>query len=146
MTLRLCLTASVLITRAALFRVSRQLLLRNFIVTFSATNQSGTGSKDVSFYIAAAPSSAPGIPGIVSGTCVTARAKAGEPFTFQVLTNNASSTAQLAATGLPYQAGVGPELTIDPGTGFISGTVPPTLDGFAQSFGIELGLADGSIH
>jgi hypothetical protein len=119
-------------------------IVQNFIVTFSATNGSGTFSKDVSFYIGPADSSAPGTPGIVSGTCVTARAKAGEPFTFQVLTNNASSTAQLAATGLPYEAGVGPELTIDPGTGIISGIVPPTLDGSAQSFGIQLGLADGS--
>src|SRR4029077_13377058 len=42
------------------------------------------------------------------------------------------------------EAGVGPELTIDPGTGIISGIVPPTLDGSAQSFGIQLGLADGS--
>ena len=85
-----------------------------------------------------------GLLGIISSTCATARAKAGEPFKFQVLTNNASSTAQLAATGLPYEAGVGPELTIDPGTGVISGIVPPALDGSAQSFGIQLGLADGS--
>ena len=34
-------------------------------------------------------------------------------------------------------------MTIDPGTGLISGMVPPTSDGSSQSFGVELKLTDG---
>ena len=51
---------------------------------------------------------------------------------------------KLAATGLPYEPGVGGglQLTIDPGTGFISGNVPQTEDGSSQSFGVELGLTN----
>jgi hypothetical protein len=61
-----------------------------------------------------------------------------------VLTNNASSLAQLTATGLPYLAGgAPPELTLDPGTGIISGTVSQ-IDGTAESFGVALNLTDGS--
>ena len=69
--------------------------------------------------------------------------RAGQPFTFQVLTNNASSDTRLAATGLPYEAGVGPQMTIDPGTGLISGMVPPTSDYSSRSFGVGLKLTDG---
>jgi hypothetical protein len=57
---------------------------------------------------------------------------------FQVLTNNASSDARLAATGLPYK-----QMTIDPGTGLISGIVPPTLDGSSRTFGVGIKLTDG---
>ncbi|MBA2434048.1 MAG: hypothetical protein H0V54_03000 [Chthoniobacterales bacterium] len=111
-----------------------------FDLTFEITNSSGSDSRNVTFYIALPP--AEELSSIVSSTCVTGRA--GQPFAFQVLTNNASSEARLMATGLPYQAGAGPEMTIDPGTGLISGTVPATLDGSAQSFGVGLNLADGS--
>ena len=83
----------------------------------------------------------PELASIVSSTCVTGRA--GQPFTFQVLTNNASSKTRLAATGLPYEAGAGPQMTIDPGTGLISGTVPPTSDDSSRSFGVGLKLTDG---
>ena len=111
-----------------------------FVATFEVENSSGSDSRDVSFLIA--PHAPDELSSIVSSTCVTGRA--GQPFTFQVLTNNASPDGKLAATGLPYEAGVGPEMTINPGTGIISGTVPPTLDGSAQSFGVGLSLADGS--
>ena len=109
-----------------------------FVVTFTATNDSGQSDpKDVSFYIKRGPPDSSEVLNIVSSSCATARA--GQPFAFQVLTNNASSP-QLAATGLPYDQGV----TIDPGTGLISGTV--TDNGTAQSFGVSVGLteADGS--
>ncbi len=114
---------------------------QGFVVTLTATNGSGSDSKDVSFYIAHLIS-APEPESIVSSTCATGRA--GQPFTFQVLTNNVGSETRLAATGLPYEAGVGgPQLTIDPGTGLISGIVPPTPDGSSQSFGVELNLTNG---
>lgn len=108
-----------------------------FPVTFKATNASGEiGTKDVNFFItAAAPSLSPSI---VGSTCATARA--GQPFTFQVLTENASSAARLTASGLPYEEGVGPQLSIDPSTGLISGTVTDT--GSLQSFGVALTLTD----
>lgn len=109
-----------------------------FSATFMVTNSSGTDSKDVGFYIA--PPAPPGAATIASSTCVTGRA--GQPFAFQVLTTDASQGARLVATGLPYEAGVGPQMTIDGGTGLISGMVPPTLDGSAQSFGVELDLTD----
>jgi N-acetylneuraminic acid mutarotase len=112
----------------------------SFDATFTATNGSGSDSRDVSFYIA--PATPPDLASFASSTCVTGRA--GQPFRFQVLTNNAGPEAQLMATGLPYKAGAGPEMTIDPGTGLISGTVPSKLDGSAQSFGVGLALADGS--
>ena len=111
-----------------------------FVVTFTATNGSGSDSREVSLHIARS-NSLPELESIVSSTCVTGRA--GQPFTFQVLTNNASSETRLAATGLPYQAGVGPQMTIDPGTGLISGMVPRTSDGSSRSFGVGLKLTDG---
>ena len=111
-----------------------------FVVTLKATNESGSGLKDVSFYVAHALPPSSQLPSIVSSTCVTGRV--GQPFTFQVLTNNASSDAKLAATGLPYEAGRGPLMTIDPGTGLISGMVPPTSDDFPRSFGVGLKLTD----
>ena len=112
------------------------------IVTFTATNESGSGSKDVSFHIAVA-NSVPDLQSIVSSTCVTGRA--GQPFAFQVLTNYASTEDRLAATGLPYEEGVGPQMTIDPGTGLISGMVPRPRDAndMSKSFGVGLKLTDG---
>ncbi len=111
-----------------------------FVVTLQATNASGSGFKDVSFFIAHALPPSSQLPSIVSGTCVTGRA--GQPFTFQVLTNNATSETQLGATGLPYAAGAGPEMKIDPGTGLISGAVSPTPDGSSQSYGVQLNLTN----
>ena len=89
----------------------------------------GSDSKDVSFYIARPPS-LPELESIVSSTCATGRA--GQPFAFQVLTNYASTEAKLAATGLPYEADVNgePRMTIDPGTGLISGIVSAASDDF----------------
>jgi len=110
---------------------------RGFVMTLTATNESGSDSRDVSLYIAPPPPPLLELESIVSSTCATGRA--GKRFTFQVLTNNASTEEKLAATGLPYEAG----MTIDPGTGLISGTVPPTADGSSQSFGVQLSAANG---
>jgi N-acetylneuraminic acid mutarotase len=110
------------------------------IVTFTATNSSGSDSKDVSLYISRRRLPSPELDSILAGTAVTARA--GEPFAFQVLRNDASSETTILATGLPYESGVGPQLTLDSGTGFITGTVPLSFDGFARSFGLQLGLAN----
>ncbi len=114
--------------------------VRGFVVKLQATNGSGSGFKDVSFYVGHALPPVSQLPSIVSSTCVTGRV--GQPFTFQVLTNNASSDTKLAATGLPYEAGRGPLMTIDPGTGLISGMVPPTSDDSPRSFGVGLKLTD----
>ena len=103
---------------------------QGFVVTFTATNESGSGSKEVSLYIAH-PNSLPELQSIVSSTCVTGRA--GQPFAFQVLTTYASTEYKLAATGLPYEPGSGPRMTIDPGTGLISGMVPRDADGISKA-------------
>jgi N-acetylneuraminic acid mutarotase len=113
---------------------------QGFVVTFTATNASGSDSKDVSLYIAQYKPSEPPLQSIVSSTCVTGRA--GQPFAFQVLTNNAGPDAKLAATGLPYSAGIGPQMTIDPGTGLISGMATSMSDGSSQSFGVGLNLSN----
>jgi hypothetical protein len=109
-------------------------------VTFTATNASGSDSKDVSLFIARPQPPSPEVDRILAGTAVTARA--GEPFAFQVLRDNASPEAAMVATGLPYESGVGPQLSVDPGTGFITGRVPFAFDGFARSFGLQLGLTN----
>ena len=114
-----------------------------FVVTLKATNASGSDSKDVSFYIANPLPPLFQLPSIVSGTCATGRADS--PFKFQVVTDNASSETKVSATGLPYAAGPRPEMTIDPGTGLISGMVPRMPDGSAQSFGVGLKLTDGDL-
>ena len=114
--------------------------VRDFVVKLQATNGSGSGFKDVNFYVGRALPPSSQLPSIVSSTCVTGRV--GQPFTFQVLTNNASSDAKLAATGLPYEAGRGPLMTIDPGTGLISGMVPLTSDDSPRSFGVGLKITD----
>jgi N-acetylneuraminic acid mutarotase len=105
----------------------------DFHPTFMATNAIGTGSKTIRLYVRPAP---PPGPEIVSSTAATGRT--GQPFTFQVLTTNTTSSARFTAGGLPYNAGVAP-LTIDPATGLISGT--PTSDG---TFGVTLGVTDGA--
>ncbi|MEO8044454.1 MAG: putative Ig domain-containing protein [Spartobacteria bacterium] len=114
---------------------------QGFVATFTAVNGDGSDSRDVSFYIADPALPLFDLTTIVSTTCVTGRA--GQPFRFQVLTNNASPETTLAATGLPYEAGAGPLMTIDPGTGLIAGLVPSALDGSAQSFGAEIKPTDG---
>jgi N-acetylneuraminic acid mutarotase len=114
-----------------------------FLSTFTATNGSGTSQpKNVSFSIKASPTPAPSPISIISSTCATARA--GQPFAFQVVTNNASETgAQLSASGLPYDtANQTAALTIDPGTGFISGTVNLPDGSPPQSFGVPVSLTD----
>ncbi len=110
---------------------------QDFPVTFKATNASGSGFREVNLYIAY-PSPLPELETIVSGTCVTGRA--GRRFDYQILAQDVNSEVNFAATGLPYRAGSGPEMTIDPGTGLISGMVPRNPDGNAQSFGVGLGL------
>jgi N-acetylneuraminic acid mutarotase len=113
----------------------------NFPVTLSATNSDNeTGSKMVNFYILQDPELADDALRIVSGLCATGRA--GQPFSFQVLTRNATSAAIFSASGVPYVEGVGPELTIDQSTGLISGTVTPTSDNKPQSFGVTLAVSD----
>ena len=109
-----------------------------FVMTFFASNENGFGTEDVSLTIAQQRSVVPELGSIMSGTCVTGRA--GQPFSFQVLANASTSETPFAASGLPYVAGQGPELTIDPGTGVISGTVTVTRDDSSQSFGTQLGL------
>ena len=104
-------------------------------VSFAAKNSSGIGPrKDVSFYVQ--PSPTPG-PVIISSTCATGKADPGNTFTFQVLKDNASRTASLTASGLPY-----PGLTIDPVSGLISGKVASTSDNALQTFGVALTLTD----
>ena len=98
-------------------------------VTFTATNGSGTGSKDIRIFVEAAPpADGPGI--IVNSTCATGRT--AQQFTFQVLTKNASPAARLTAGGLP------PGFTLDPASNVISG-IPATTG----TFGVVLGLTDG---
>src|SRR5207253_6342565 len=67
----------------------------------------------------------------ISSTCATGRT--GQPFSFRVLADNATSTGRFTAGGLP------PGLTIDPITGVISGI--PTSDG---NFAVAVGLVDGA--
>lgn len=110
---------------------------QSFLVTFVATNASGSGFRDVSLFVAF-PRAEPELQNIVSGTCLTARA--GRPFNFQILADDIFSSATFTAAGLPYAAGLGPEMAIDPVTGLISGMVPPSPIGIAQSFGVGLGL------
>ena len=79
-----------------------------FVVTLTATNGSGSDFKDVSFYIANPLPPVPELESIVSSTCVTGRA--GQPFTFQVLTNNASSeTRSLRPLACPMKRAGDPE-------------------------------------
>ncbi len=115
---------------------------QGFLTTLTLRNSSGRDSQDVSFFISDPPLE--DLPGIISGTCVTGRA--GQPFKFQVLTTDVRVDQILQATGLPYAEGVGPELTLDPATNVISGIVPSSVDGAAQSFGANLNImqADAS--
>jgi hypothetical protein len=121
-------------------------------IEFTASNGNGPGlpkvlritvqqapSSGLSPAIGDASSSPPLVssPEIISSSCATGRT--GVPFRFQVLAKDASPSAQFTAGGLPYQQGVGPELSIDPATGVISGTV---LSLGALNFPVTLGITD----
>jgi hypothetical protein len=110
-----------------------------FVATLTVSNGSGQDSEDVSFFISDSPP-ADELPSIISGTCVTGRA--GQRFKYQVLTTGAGANQILQATGLPYAAGIGPELTLDPATNVISGRVHSSPDGSAKSYGASLNILE----
>jgi len=98
----------------------------NFSITISAWNPCGTGLGNLALAVAPAPSG----PQIISSTSATGRT--GQPFSFQVLTSGASSSARLSTSPLPSG------LNADPVTGLISGI--PTSDG---NFSVTLTITDG---
>lgn len=98
-------------------------------VGLSAIGSGGTGIATLSLTVQAAPVAGPSL---ISATSVTGRT--GIPFSFQVITSGTSASARVSATGLA------PGLSIDPVTGFISGT--PSADG---SFSVTLTVTDGSL-
>jgi N-acetylneuraminic acid mutarotase len=106
-------------------------------VTFQATNGAGTGPPATKRLVVL-PDPTSGLR-IVSSTCATGRT--GQPFSFRVLTKGDSPATRFTVGGLPYKHGVGPELTIDPVTGVISGT--PTSLG---NFSVTLTVTDGSLE
>jgi len=81
-----------------------------FLVSLSATNAGGTGSATLTLDVS--PAGTPGAPVITSG--MSAITLEGQPFFYQITATNAPTSYD--ATGLP--AG----LTVDTGTGLISGT------------------------
>lgn len=99
-------------------------------VQLSATNIDGVGSANVAIQ-AIRPSTIPPVV-IISGT--SAYYYAGQPFSFQVVTQGATFNARLSATGLP------PGLSVNPVTGVISGVTNST-----GSFLATLTLTDGSV-
>jgi len=98
-------------------------------VQLSATNSGGTGLSSVTIQVVRPP-----VPPLVFVSGTSAFAYAGVPFTFQVVTQGASSAARLSTTGLP------PGLTVDPVTGVISGITNST-----GSFLVTLTLTDGGL-
>jgi hypothetical protein len=78
------------------------------------------------------------LPHIISGNSVTGRA--GQPFHFKVLTDNAGAGYRLHAAGLPYAEGRGQEIRLDPATDVLSGFVPLSLDGSPRTFGVGLNI------
>ena len=94
-------TASALTASEVLFPVFRQLLLK-FCCHIHGDQWERFRFQNRQLSHSCILTPLPQFESIVSSTCVTGRA--GQPFTFQVLTNNASSDARLAATGLPYQS------------------------------------------
>ena len=98
-----------------------------FQVGLSATNSAGTTTATLTITVQPAPTSGPVI---ISSTCATGRT--GRAFSFQLQTSGGSSATHFAVDGLP------PGFSIDPSTGFISGT--PTSDG---NFSLTVSAIDG---
>ena len=99
-----------------------------FQVGLSATNSAGTTPGTLTITVQAAPSGL----AIVSTNCATGRT--GRPFSFQLQAKGGSSATRFAVDGLP------PGFTLDPATGFISGT--PNPDG---NFSLSVLAIDGAV-
>jgi Putative Ig domain len=99
-----------------------------FQVGLSATNVAGTTTATLTITVQPAPTSGPII---VSSTSATGRT--GRAFNFQLQTSGGSSATRFAVDGLP------PGFSVDPSTGFISGT--PTSDG---NFSLLVSAIDGT--
>jgi uncharacterized repeat protein (TIGR03803 family) len=100
-----------------------------FAVTIGASNASGSNTTQLTITIDPAPATTGTSPVIASGAVT---GKTGQPFSYQVIATGVTSAATISAGGLP--AG----LSINPTTGFISGT--PSEDG---SSNVSLALTDG---
>lgn len=99
----------------------------NSSITLSATNSLGTGSTTLSLAVQPEPAG----PAIISSSSATG--KVGEPFKFQILTDNTTASAAITTGGLP--AG----LSFNSTNNVISGT--PTDGG---NFLVTLTLTDGA--
>ncbi len=99
-----------------------------YLVGLSATNPLGTTNATLTLTVQPAPAG----PVIVSSTAVTGRA--GQPFTYRVITTGGSPAGRLSTSGLP--AG----LSADPVTGIISGIV--AVEG---SSAVTLTVTDGAV-
>ena len=99
-----------------------------FQVGLNATNPQGPTNATLIITVQPAPSG----PVIVSRTCATGRT--GRPFSFQLQTKGGSPATHFSADGLP------PGFSLDPVTGFISGT--PNPDG---SFSVAVLAIDAGV-
>jgi subtilisin-like proprotein convertase family protein len=100
-----------------------------FPVDLSATNSTGTANATLTITVQPFPMSGPVI---VSGSCATART--GRAFGFQLQQVGGSSATRFAVDSV-----LPPGVSLDPPTGFISGT--PTSDG---SFSLAVSAIDGA--
>jgi hypothetical protein len=107
--------------------------------TIVATNGAGSDSRTVYFQVG--PSPTPGMK-VVSSTCATGRTGPDHPFQFQVLAEGGSTSAVFTAGGLPYGENA-PQLSINPQTGLISGTVATPGDGKPLTYGVTVSVIDG---